>query len=200
MLLHCRLLAHPMSSGLRKALKQECNDLYSDCIHRIKNDPLSAPERTLEWRKGSFSFVYVRAVEVWANVFFHDLENMVMAQGKKKNGQKKPLADYTFVRCELTSEDKKAAKIWIEENMGDLGAIIHDIVASDYKMSVSFSQDHDTFTASLTGKEGALNEYKTLTARHADWTIAVMTVAYKHSVMFGSKVWESEDSEDDGWA
>jgi len=81
-----------------------------------------------------------------------------------------------------------------------MGAIVHDMVASGYKMSVSFSQDHDTFTVSLTGKEGSLNEFKTLTARHADWIVATMTVLFKNAVMFRGGVWETDDEGDDGWS
>lgn len=120
----------------------------------------------------------------------------------KKQNSKKPvgLESYSFVRCEMNAEDKRHAKEWIEKNNPNVGALVHDLVASEYKLSVTFSSDHDTFTASATGKEGALNEYKTLTARHKDWSLAVMTLLYKHLQMFGGTVWESVSDEDDGWA
>lgn len=125
-----------------------------------------------------------------------------MATKGKKGNKNGSFSDYEFVRCELTAEDRKAAKIWIDENTAHSGEIIHDIVASDYKFSLSFSSDHDTFTACLTGKpDNPFNAQKTLTARHKDWVVAMMTVAYKHCVMFQSTIWKSaETTEDDGWA
>lgn len=125
-----------------------------------------------------------------------------MATKGKKSNAKQKTQEYSFVRCELRSEDKKSAKIWIEENTSDMGALAHDIIASGYKLSCSFSSEYDTFTASLTGKaEESVNEFKTLTARHKEWIVAVMTVFYKHSVMFKSQVWETDDDEDeDGWS
>lgn len=122
-------------------------------------------------------------------------------KGASKN-VKSAAKNYEFVRCELSAEDKKTAKLWIEDNTVDMGAIVHDTVASGYKLSCSFSSDFDTFTASLTGKpDESVNEYKTLTARHKEWITAVMTVMYKHTVMFKSQVWETDvDADDDGWA
>lgn len=189
-----------VSNGLEKARREFCSEALSLATFKIQQEPLSAPENVQEWRKGSFQWVFVRGVEYWANWFFREIESDVMARKSSNAKKSRGLEAYSFVRCELSAEDKKAAKVWIEENTSDMAAIVHDVVASDYKISCSFSSDHDTFTVSLTGKEGSLNEYKTLTARHRDWVVATMTVMYKHSVMFGSKVWESDDTEDDGWS
>jgi len=52
----------------------------------------------------------------------------------------------------------------------------------------------------MTGKEDCVNEFKTLTARHRDWITAVMTVLYKHNVMFKAGIWETEEPSDDGWS
>jgi len=123
------------------------------------------------------------------------------AKGKKNNGNS-DFGGYSFVRCELTSADKKAAKIWIEANSDALGGLLHDAIASDIKFSLSFSSEHDTFTACLVGKEdNVFNAKKTLTARHKDWPTAALTVLYKHLVMFGGTIWkDSAPAEDDGWA
>lgn len=123
-----------------------------------------------------------------------------MARGKKNANRSGSLENYSFVRCELRAEDKERAKAWIDKNKSTFAANVHDLVASDYKVSLSFSSDHDTFTASATGKEGAVNEFKTLTARHKDWSVALQTLLFKHLVMFDGGVWESETAEDDGWA
>lgn len=124
-----------------------------------------------------------------------------MARKGKSNGSTNDFGGFTFVRCELSAEDKKVAKVWIEENTEKLGPLLHDVMASDYKFSCSFSSEHDTFTACLVGKEdNALNPKKTLTARHKDWVYAAMTVLYKHMVMFRGSLWiTAEASDDDGW-
>lgn len=188
------------TSGLRKALVEECNDVFRFYASKITKEPLTYPAEKQEWKRGSFSWLYVRGVEFYTGDLFDVLEKIAMAAGKKKAKSSAGFDNYSFVRCELNSDDKKAAKIWIEENSSEMGAITHDAIADGYKLSVSFSSDHDTFTASLTGKEGALNEYKTMTARHKDWIVAVMTVMYKNAVMFKSGVWETDTEEDDGWA
>lgn len=125
-----------------------------------------------------------------------------MAAKGKKNAGSNNFGGYTFVKCELTSDDRKAAKIWIEANQNEMGGLLHDAMASGLKFSCSFSSEYDTFTACLVGKEDhVFNAQKTLTARHKDWVIAALTVLYKHMVMFKGTIWESAAPvEDDGWA
>lgn len=189
-----------VASGLVKARRTLCNEIVTFFAEKIEKEPSLHTGHKTAWRKGSFSWVYVAGVEHWTGYLFYELEKVAMATSKKKKSQTTSLDSYSFIRCELNSDDKKAAKVWIEENFADMGAIVHDAVASGYKMSISFSSDHDTFTASLTGKEGAVNEFKTITARHKDWQVAAMTVMYKHNVMFKASVWESDAGEDDGWS
>jgi len=189
-----------LSNGLRKALIEAGNELLDTARIKIELETHDAPEHQSEWRRGSFSWVWVRGVEYWSNWFYREMEYITMAGKQRKAPGRKSLDQYSFVRCELNAEDKKSAKMWIDKNLKDLPAIMHDVLADGYKLSCSFSSDHDTFTASLTGKDGALNEYKTLTARHKDWVQATMTVLYKNAVMFKSGVWETDEMEDDGWA
>lgn len=181
----------------------ECNELVDFAKRYISFDGMLVPGEQREWRIGkSHSWHYVKIVEYRTSQLIICLENIVMAQKGKKRGGSTDFASYVFVRCELSPEDKKSAKIWIEENTTEFGSLLHDAVASDYKFSLSFSSEHDTFTACLVGKEdNAVNGKKTLTARHRDWTIAGLTVLYKHMVMFQSGPWEDmTDDEDGGWA
>lgn len=182
---------------------QECQALVEDCFSFLRQDGTNVPLHQREWRIGqSFSWHYVKNVEYRVEQLINALEDIAMANRKTKSRAKFDASSYVFVKCELNSEDKKAAKIWIEENAADIGPKIHNVVASDYKFTVSFSSDHDTFTACLVGKEdNAINGKKTLTARHKDWVTAALTVLYKHEVMFREGVWESgDDDDDDGWA
>lgn len=189
-----------ISSGLRKALVEECADLFQICVLKIENETLSAPEHIREWRKGSYAWSHVRGVEYWTNDFFERVDQMAQSKGNKSRGGTRTLADYTFVRCELTADDKRKAVAWIGKNTAEMPAKVHDLLASDYKISVSHDSVHDTFIASATGKEGAVNQFKTLTSRHRDWSIALFSLLYKHEVIFAAGVWETDEGENDGWS
>lgn len=189
--------------GSMGILKEECDEVFRDCIRWISEDGKIVPFHQRDWKIGqSFSWHYVRIVEYRAAQFIQSIEVMTMASKGKKNVGSNNFGGYTFVKCELGSDDRKAAKIWIEANSDALGSLLHDAVASDLKFSLSFSSEHDTFTACLVGKEDhVLNAKKTLTARHKDWVTASLTVLYKHLVMFQGTLWESASAEDDdGWA
>lgn len=180
----------------------EANDLFDFCLRYISFDGQLVPYEQRGWKIGqTYAWHYVKNVEYRTAQFIRAIEDMTMAPRGRK-GQKYDAGSYVFVKCELAADDKKTAKIWIEENTAKLGEILHDVVASDYKFTVSFSPDHDTFTACLVGKEdNQINGKKTLTARHKDWVAAAMTVLYKHLVMFKAASWVSAASdEDDGWA
>lgn len=189
-----------LSSGLRKALVEECADLFDICTLKIARWSLLAPQHKLGWRKGSFSWLFVREVEYWTNDFFWRIEAMAVKNSKQPRSGNRSMADYTFVRCELTVDDKKKAVVWIEKNSKEMPAKVHDLLASDYKISLSHDNAHDTFIASATGKEGAVNQFKTLTSRHREWGTALFSLLYKHEVIFDSGVWETDDSENDGWS
>lgn len=190
----------PFQTGIRRQMTQEA---FLLCCELISEDGKAVPQHQVGWRIGqTFSWHYVKIVEYRTGQFFQTIEDFIMAGTKKKKANQGGFEAYQFVRCELNSEDKKAAKIWIEENTKELGSLLHDVVASDYKQTLSFSSEHDTFTACLVGKEdNAINPRKTLTARHKDWIVAVLTVLYKHQVIFQGGVWEqADDDTDDGWA
>lgn len=189
-----------LSSGLQKALVEECIDAFQLIEDMIHEETSSAPAEMLSWRKGSFSWVFVKAVEYWFDRFTTELSEMAAKNGKKQAGNRGSLEAYSFVRCELNAEDKKSAKEWIDKNAKGMPAKVHDLVASDYKVSISYDSNHDTFIASATGKEGSLNQFKTMTSRHKDWSMALFSLLYKHEVIFSSGIWENDDMEDDGWS
>lgn len=190
-------------AGILKAARQTSNECLAYHLALLsKHLAQIPPEKRIDPWGRAHSWYELREYESRIDYIICSIEEIAMAtRGKGKNASKKT-QDYQFVRCELRAEDKKACKVWIDENAADFGAMLHDVVASGYKFSCSFSADFDTFTASLTGKpDESVNEFKTLTARHKDWQIAAMTLLYKNAVMFRSGVWETDqDTEDDGWA
>lgn len=182
--------------------RQECEELVNDCYRWLAEDGKSVPYHQRGWVIGkTFSWHYVKNAEHRINQLIRSIEDITMARKPAKARGNDNFSGYAFVRCELTAEDKKTAKVWIDENTAQFGPLLHDVMASDYKFTCTFSPDHDTFTACLVGKEdNALNPKKTLTARHKDWVVASMTVLYKHLVMFRDGVWVSaEVNEDDNW-
>jgi len=184
------------------ALRDECIELVNDCYRWLSEDGQTVPEYQRAWKIGqTFSWHYVKNAEHRINQLIRSIEEITMARTKKPVRGGNDFSGYVFVRCELTAEDKKVAKVWIDENTAQFGPLLHDVMASDYKFSCSFSADHDTFTACLVGKEdNPINGKKTLTARHKDWVSASMTVLYKHLVMFREGVWiTAEVNDDDNW-
>jgi len=193
----------PLQTGSTSELYDECREVYRDALRWIGEDLSSVPAHQRDWVIGrSFSWHRVKITEYRIAQFIRSLECFVMAATKKGKKSNASFQGYTFVKCELSTEDRKAAKVWIEANAAEFGPMLHDVIASDYKFTCSFSSEHDTFTACLVGKEdNVFNAQKTLTARHKDWVMAALTVLYKHSVIFRSTIWESADAEDDdGWA
>lgn len=184
------------------AAREECEELVRDCYRWLSEDGKNVPAHQREWRIGqTYSWHYVKNAEYRINQLIRSIEDIAMARNKNKGRSNGSFEAYVFVRCELTAEDKKTAKIWIEENTAQFGPLLHDVMAEEYKFTCSFSSDHDTFTACLVGKEdNAINGKKTLTARHKDWVVASMTVLYKHLVMFKGGLWvTSEVNDDDNW-
>lgn len=85
-----------------------------------------------------------------------------------------------FVSCELTVEDKKALR---EGAMSyeDAWEGLLDIIPEGYKLSISWDEKNDTFTASLTAGAGTGdNAGWCLTGRGASFDGAIISLGYKH--------------------
>lgn len=181
----------------------EAAEMVDFCVRMIHDDMQAVPAHQVDWRlKWGRSWHEVRITEYRTAQLLEGIDRMAKpGQNIKKRG-KKAAPQYEFARCELSAEDKRAAKAWAEAESKNLGPLLHDVGASGYKIGLSFSDEHDTWTASFSGKpEEAINELMVLTARHKDWVLALMTLLYKHVVIFKSGVWEGDDGEeDDGMA
>jgi hypothetical protein len=118
---------------------------------------------------------------------------------KKTAKKETPRIEYEFVRGELTSDQKAAAKIWIDKHGSDLEILMGDVIASEHKISLSYDDYNDTFVASITGKpENAYNAGKILTGRGKTWYLAIMSALFKHHVIFDLKAWSDSNKADDG--
>jgi len=120
---------------------------------------------------------------------------MAARKGAKKNFEK---IEYEFVRGELNADQKKDAAAWIKKHGDDYSPLLDDLLASDYKLSMSFDAYNDTFVVSLTGKPDNLqNAGKILTGRGKSWFLGLMSMLYKYHVMFKGGAWISDNAATD---
>lgn len=124
--------------------------------------------------------------------------NAIMAAKGTRNRKKATLGEYSFVRTQLTGEDKKAAKAWFEKHSDELDKKMHDVLASGHKVSFSYNETNQSVTCTFTGKpEESVNEYRMLTSFASSWWQALALGLWKTEVLFSSGVWEDLADEDD---
>lgn len=119
-----------------------------------------------------------------------------------RGSKSKPQTNWstTFVRCELTSDQKRDVPTWVKKNDKSLDDLVISLLQANYKLSYSFNDQTDSFICSITGKpEGCDNASKVLTAHAKDYGTALWVVLYKHYVLFKGEIWEElTDAEDFG--
>jgi hypothetical protein len=131
------------------------------------------------------------------NHIFNRLETIMAARKPAKKSFEK--IEYEFVRGELNADQKKDAAAWMKKHGDDYAPLLDDLLASDYKLSMSFDAYNDTFVISLTGKpDNAHNAGKILTGRGKSWFLGLMSMLYKHHVLFKGGAWVSDSASDDG--
>lgn len=106
---------------------------------------------------------------------------------------------YSFVNVSLSQADKDAVEAWALENEPDFPIVIDDLLYGNYKLSLSWDDYNDCYTASLTCRsETDVNTGLILTGRSSTAFQALAVVLYKHVVYFDSGEWERENR-DGGW-
>lgn len=119
-----------------------------------------------------------------------------MARGK--GSKKSPKFNTEFVRCELTSEDKKAFAQYVKAPPVDINTLVTEVLQSNHKISFSFSEHNDSFIVSITGKpDDCINAEKCFTSHAKDYTTALWVALFKFHVIFEKGVWESDGDEAD---
>jgi len=117
---------------------------------------------------------------------------------RKRNPVKK--GEYTFVRVNLTKEDKQACAAWFDKSADMLDKKMQEMLESGHKVSFSYNETNGNVTCTFTGKpEESVNEYRMLTSFASSWWQALATNLWKHNEFFKAGVWEDiEDDEDFG--
>lgn len=119
-----------------------------------------------------------------------------MARKSSKNHKEFQAA--TFVRYELTAEDRKAVPEFAKKNAGSIDDLITEVLQSNHKISFSFSDQTDSFICSVTGKpEGCDNASRCYTSHAKDYTMALWVALYKFHIVWQRGVWEELDAAED---
>lgn len=101
--------------------------------------------------------------------------------------------DYAFVEVRISQNDKARFGQWAQENANDAVDLLSTLVNSGYKVSLSWSDYNDCYTASFTGTEENGPNYKlVMTSRSDDVWEALMIGLFKHYVMFGGDAWPTD--------
>ncbi len=104
----------------------------------------------------------------------------------------------TFVRCELTSEEKKDVPEFIRKNSSSLDDLVVEVLQTNHKISFSFNGQTDSFICSVTGKaEDCNNASKCYTSHAKDYATALWVALYKFHVIWKRGVWEEVESTGD---
>ena len=118
---------------------------------------------------------------------------------KKRSRNKGGFGDWEFVDVKVTKADKASFKDWSTKTAADSVDLLSTLVNSGYKLSVSWSDYSDCYTASLScTEEGLANYHLVMTSRSDELWEAVMLALYKHYVMCHDETWPT-DKPDDTW-
>lgn len=118
---------------------------------------------------------------------------------KKSSRQKSSFAsDYAFVDVRISKADRAAFDKWAAETANDAIDLLASLANSGYKISVSWSDYNDCYTASFTGQEeNGPNYHLVMTSRSDDMWEALMIGLYKHYVQCRGEDWPTDKQEND---
>lgn len=102
------------------------------------------------------------------------------AKGKAKSGDSKTHAEFGYIECDLTSDDKQQLKGYIET--GDISpSMAFTLVADGYQFGVKPDTKGTGFVATLIDRsDTTVFENKCLVGRGASPASATCSVLYKH--------------------
>lgn len=103
-----------------------------------------------------------------------------------------------FVRCELTTDDKKELAKWHAKPPMTQTDLLTEVLQANYKVSFSFNDNSDSFIVSVTGKsEGCNNPNKCYTSHAKTPDLALWVALFKYHVIWKGGVWEVAGDMDD---
>lgn len=112
---------------------------------------------------------------------------------RPKRNSKPTFEPVTFVRCELSSEERADVSRFIKASADDLDTLVVEILQANYKIGFSFSEHNDSFICSVTGRpEDCTNASKCFTSHAKDYSTALWVALYKYHVIWKGGVWEED--------
>lgn len=118
-----------------------------------------------------------------------------MAQGKKAK-KSRFSSNIEFVNYRMDSETKVVFDAWYTDKKNPFVQAVFETLQNEYKLSLSWDDERECFTAAMTGKEESLNPGKCLTIKSADWAKALAACVYVHTIVFAGEIWEVDTSTD----
>lgn len=102
----------------------------------------------------------------------------------------------TFIRCELTAEERKEFIAFADNARDDVDTLVVEILQSNHKIGFSFSDHNDSFICSVTGRpEECINANKCYTSHAKDYQTALMVALFKFHIVWQRGVWEEGASD-----
>jgi len=124
------------------------------------------------------------------------LEEILTMPAKKSSKKSSNFAPLTFINFKFDRETKTAFATWYASKEHLYISALEETIKAENKLSVSWDDEKECYTAAMTGKEDSLNYGKCLTLKSDDWAKALAACAYVHTVVFAGEIWEVDDSTD----
>lgn len=116
----------------------------------------------------------------------------VFLMARNKSNKKQPAFSTEFVRCELTSDDKRRYADWVKKPPMSVEDLMVEVLQANHKVSFSFSDATDSFIVSVTGKpEDCDNAGKCYTSHAKDPMTALWVSMFKYHVIWNREAWET---------
>lgn len=117
---------------------------------------------------------------------------------RKKQQQQNGWTKTTFIRCELSSENKKELVKWSEKQRENIDDLVTEVVQTGHKISFSFNDNSDSFICSVTGKpEDCDNANKCYTSHGKTYVMALWVALFKFHVIWQREPWEDAGETED---
>jgi len=130
----------------------------------------------------------------WILDWFTEYHHMA----KRNNASSSTFTPTTFVKCDLSAEEKKHVPEWIKKNEKSLDDLVIEVLQTNHKISFSFNGQTDSFICSVTGKpEECNNASKCYTSHAKDYATALWVALYKFHVIWQRGVWEEIETDSD---
>lgn len=114
-----------------------------------------------------------------------DDQEGLRAMAGRKSVPKVESAWEGFAKVEMSDEDKEKFGEWELEDE-DVFILMADLLNTGYKLTLSFSEQNNSYNAALTCKDkSSTNSGYTMSAYATAWYQALRVLLYKHTVICG---------------